>query len=293
MTEIQLSPSEQLLYTTVRIEARNGGKTSTGTGFLFRFLDDGDLHVPAIVTNRHVVKGSATGSFQVNVADASGAPSLGDHITVNLDKFGQRWIGHPDPDVDLCIMPIAPVIEGAKAQGKTLFYRMLHKDLLLDAAGLAELMAIEDVVMVGYPSGIWDDANNRPIVRRGITATAPSVEYRGRAEFMIDAACFPGSSGSPVYLFNQGFVPTRTATKVGNRVALLGILYAGPQFTAEGEIEVRDIPTVARPVAVSRIPINLGICIKARRLMDFEPILEDIVAKERLPAGSTSDSSAA
>lgn len=52
--------------------------------------------------------------------------------------------------------------------------------------------------MVGYPDGIWDEFNNQPIVRRGITATHPKNDFNGKGEFLIDAVCFPGSSGSPV-----------------------------------------------------------------------------------------------
>ncbi len=44
--------------------------------------------------------------------------------------------------------------------------------------------------MIGYPNGIWDEANNMPIIRRGITATHPNFNYNGKPEFMIDAACF-------------------------------------------------------------------------------------------------------
>ena len=48
--------SEQLLHTTIRIEASlASGGCSVGTGFFFKFCDDGKTYVPAIVTNRHVV----------------------------------------------------------------------------------------------------------------------------------------------------------------------------------------------------------------------------------------------
>jgi len=57
--------------------------------------------------------------------------------------------------------------------------------------------------MVGYPIGLWDEKNNYPIFRKGITATHPANDYNGKSEFMIDAACFPGSSGSPVYIIDE------------------------------------------------------------------------------------------
>jgi hypothetical protein len=59
------------------------------------------------------------------------------------------------------------------------------------------------------------------------------------------------------------------------RVLLLGVLYAGPQHVAEGEIGKIEVPELAeRVVALSRIPNNLGYVIRAEKLNDFEPILK-------------------
>jgi hypothetical protein len=57
---------------------------------------------------------------------------------------------------------------------------------------------------------------------------------------------------------------------IGSRVKLLGILYAGPQCTITGELEIVNVPTQQRPMAVSQIPINLGIVIQSQKLLDFD-----------------------
>jgi hypothetical protein len=117
-----------------------------------------------------------------------------------------------------------------------------------------------------------------PIFRKGITATHPNLNYEGRDEFLIDAACFPGSSGSPVFLYNMGsYADRQGGTVIGTRIALLGILYAGPQFTVKGEIVVSPIPTQMKPVPISRIPTNLGIVIKAKQILEFKPIIEKML----------------
>lgn len=59
--ESNLTITEQLMYSTIRIECDLGGAISTGTGFLFRFLEENDKFIPAIVTNKHVVKGAVNG----------------------------------------------------------------------------------------------------------------------------------------------------------------------------------------------------------------------------------------
>ena len=273
----QLSASEQLAYSTVRIEARlAAGGTSVGTGFFYRFLEDGDMHVPALVTNKHVVDGAVDVTFFAHES-AGGAPHPSSNIAVTLPCVG-NWIPHPDPDVDLTILPIAPLIEAAGVQGKVLFYVALDHSLVPSVPDMSNLTAVEDVLMVGYPIGIWDSTNNMPVFRQGITATHPGKDYEGRTEFMIDAACFPGSSGSPVFLFNMGSYPSKDGgIVVGSRVKLLGALYAGPQFTAKGEIAVENIPTAQKLTSSSRIPVNLGLVVKAQRIRDFDPLLEALL----------------
>lgn len=280
---MELSISEQLCYCTVRIEAefKNGSK-GTGTGFFFKFLEDVNSHVPVIVTNKHMVADSVTGLFRLTLKDANGKPINASHQIIKLDNFEKHWIFHPDPSVDLAVMPIATLLQAAESQGKSFFYKTFNKDIVVDVATISELSAIEEIIMIGYPVGIWDSANNMPIVRKGITATRPDLDYEGRKEFMIDAACFPGSSGSPVLLFNLGGYTTKTGnTRLGGaRIKLLGVLYAGPQFTVEGKLEIIPIPTKAALIAVSQIPTNLGLVIKAERILEFERVLEE-VSKEK------------
>jgi hypothetical protein len=270
-----------LTYSTVRIECRlAGGALSTGTGFFFRFLNNETTHVPAIVTNKHVVEGAVEGAFKMHEAGDDGSPHPKDNLDVRLDRFAGRWIPHPDPKVDLCILPAAPILREADSLRKKVFLISLDPSLVPTPEQLNDLTAVEDILMIGYPNGIWDSANNMPIVRRGITATHPAKDYDGHAEFMIDAACFPGSSGSPVVLFNQGSYPMRGGgIAMGTRVKLLGVLYAGPQHPAKGDIAIEKIPTGERPVAISRIPNNLGLVIRSERATDFEKILEALKAQ--------------
>lgn len=265
--------SEQLTYCTTRIECRMAdGSIGTGTGFFYAMLRTPENNVPVIVTNKHVVAGAVEGRFWLTQKDVNGDPLVGQHLTLALSNFESLWLGHPDPNVDLCVMPIGPLLQKAADGGTTFFFGTLDDSLIPSIADLDELGALEEIVMVGYPNGIWDSRNNQPILRRGVTATHPNIDYEGRAEFLIDAACFPGSSGSPVLLLNQGGWTTRNGGTVmgGTRVKLLGVLYAGPQHTTSGEVVVVTIPTQQKAVAVTTIPNNLGFVIKASRLKELE-----------------------
>ena len=93
---------------------------------------------------------------------------------------------------------------------------------------------------------------------------------------MIDAACFPGSSGSPVFIFNEGGYRDKKGTMHlgASRLLLLGVLYAGPQYTVEGEIKIINMPVSQKPIAISTIPNNLGLVLKVERILELEELFK-------------------
>jgi hypothetical protein len=278
MSKSNLSASEMLAYSTVRIECEFDNGSGTGTGFFFQFLNDPETgtHIPVVITNKHVVTGAKKGRLIISKKDANGNPNDNDHFQVFFENFESLWRMHPLDDVDLCAMPIGPFLNEADKKGDNLFYIPLDKSLIPSQEQLNDLDALEEILMIGYPNGIWDETNNQPIFRKGVTATHPSKNYGGKQELMIDAACFPGSSGSPVFIFNNGgYVDKKGNTRMGStRIILLGALYAGPQHTAKGEIIIENVPVNQKPVPISRIPNNLGIVIKSERILELEKLFE-------------------
>ena len=91
---------------------------------------------------------------------------------------------------------------------------------------------------------------------------------------MIDAACFPGSSGSPVFILNEGGYRDKNGnTYLGStRLLFMGTLYAGPQHTATGEVKIIDVPSVQKQTTISLIPNNLGLVIKSSRVRELEQL---------------------
>lgn len=276
-----LSIYEQLAFCTARIETEDfSGNSYSGTGFFFT-LNIKDQNVPLLVTNKHVVRGMKKGKFLCTVADENGNPDYANHFVFNVEnEFERMWTFHPQDDVDLCALAIAPLVRAASNQGKNLFYRTLEESFIPNSATLKDLDAVEEVVMIGYPNGLWDQVNNMPIIRRGITATNVTLDYNGKKEFLIDAACFPGSSGSPVLICNVGGYTSKFGSLNWgkSRVFLLGILYAGPQMRVTGDLQLITVPEYQqKTVSVSQIPNNLGFIIKAERLLEFKLLFEKLV----------------
>ena len=270
-----MTASDQLLHTTILIKCvGQSGENSSGTGFMFSFFKQGDTTFPALITNRHVIEGAAKGILKFTLAKSDGTPDIGKSIEFTLDNFSALWIRHPNPLVDLAIFPLGDALTSLRTQGFNLYTVFTDQSFVPTDDVLKALTPLEDVLIVGYPDGVSDTVNNIPIFRRGITATPANIAFNGSREFLVDAAIFPGSSGSPTFIFNQGSYPTRDGgLQIGSRLILIGVVYAVASYTSNGDIVIVPAPTQAKAFSVTQIPINLGKCINAQRILDFEPLL--------------------
>jgi hypothetical protein len=194
--------TEQMMYCTARIVGLNASGTAfkTGTGFFYQFpvAASDNRNIPILVTNKHVIEGVVQVEFVIHT-NSSGGPKPDGKTGVR--SLFSDWVPHPNPRVDLCALPVGGVVNEAKG-----FFRSLDPSIVPSEAQLEQLSAVEDILMVGYPNGLWDAVNNCPLIRRGITASHPAVDFDvdGVATTVVDIACFPGSSGSPVILHNHG-----------------------------------------------------------------------------------------
>lgn len=272
------SPAEQLFFTTVRMETETDKEHGAGTGFFFNYAE-GESQYPFVVSNKHVVLDAKRGSLLFTVRDGD-QPKIGERFTVTLENFGSRWFGHPDMNVDIAVMPLAPVVNDVQEKvGKQLYFKSVGSELIPDEAAMQQLDAIEQVLFVGYPNALYDEVNLTPIARVGVTATPLALDYGGRKVFLIDASVFPGSSGSPVFILNTGsYSPKGGGLVVGSRLLFLGVLASVFVRIEEGKFEIVDIPTAKVPVVTVEHMIDLGLVYKAEVVVDT---IRQFLAKNR------------
>lgn len=284
---MKMSCAENLMHTTVKITllSEDYQEIGSATGFFFDFCkvtgEDGhSLTIPTIVSNRHVFQGAKCVKLSFTRENAEHLPIYGKMNHYLLDEsILKTVVFHPDDAVDLAVLPIAGILLGCTQQGEPVFYRALETSLIPTENEWKELNAIEDIIMVGYPKGLWDEVNNLPLFRRGITATHPAFDFQGKKEFLMDMACFRGSSGSPIVQLHEGAYsdPRRNGLVLGSKIKLLGIQYSSPVFSELGKLFPVPVQSADFEIApVMQNFINIGYAIKSTELLAFENYFKNL-----------------
>lgn len=274
--------ANQLLYVTARIESfLPGGQVSVGTGFIFTFAFGQNTKVPALVTNKHVI-GDAN-RIRINFCFEAPDNQNGRHLTTwTLDGIQNHLIKHPDKAVDICLLLINPLLEAEVRAHSGIRYVSIGEESVATRDDLKQMLAIEDVMMIGYPDGLYDAANGSPLVRKGITATPLFLDFNGESNFVVDMACYNGSSGSPVFILTQGAYATKDGgISLGNRFSLLGVQFAAFLHSNTGTFKQVPAPTAVGLVPSVDTPNNLGIVVKAYRILELKPLIQTILDGER------------
>lgn len=263
------TPAEQLLFSTVLVETEGpeAGESRAGTAFMFSYENEEGVLV-TLVTNKHVVHGAKRGTFFFTKRRGD-QPAIGERYDLVFDNFENAWHGHSDPDVDIAVMPLSPVLERIKKESDVdIFIRSLSHEMIPSKEQIEQLDALEEVFFVGYPNAIYDTVNLMPVMRRGSTATPLQIDYEGQPTFLIDASVFPGSSGSPVMIYNLGGFSGKRGFTVGTRLMFLGILSQAAFLEEEGTIDFAAIPTKTGSVVRTRQMIDIGVVFKAKLIVE-------------------------
>jgi V8-like Glu-specific endopeptidase len=217
------NPGTQLLFTTVPLFIENNDASrSSATGFIYTANSKQEgASIPFLVTNYHVIKNAKR--ILIEVIEANNEkPNKESKLRVEVS--GDEFRHFIDKNNDLALLPIAPILNQFSNTGKQVFYRTIDSNMVPDEKKVNQLGAIEDVTFIGYPSGIYDAYNSTPLVRRGITASPIWNDFKGESCFLIDAGVYPGSSGSPVFIYNQGSYGSDLGLAIGTRLLFIGVI---------------------------------------------------------------------
>jgi hypothetical protein len=225
-----------------------------------------------------VIENSAIGILRFNTRSGNKV-NYGDIVTITLHNFNTLWI--KDPNEDLAILPIQPILNGAQVKNIQLYSINFSEDLMLTKKNENDFKGIEDVFMLGYPKGLLDTINNLPIVRRGITATPTFINYNGKDHILLDIPTFTGSSGSPVVQYIESGYGTKQGTFVvgQSRLFLIGIAVEEREYAAKGKTQKINGKTIE---TTTWLPFGIAEIIKAYRLFDFKPILKNQINSSEL-----------
>ena len=157
-----MANTNDLTRSTTRIKnTKANGDAFTGTGFFWRFSD---VHMDYwVVTNRHVVAGHKDLSLNLDVPPQ--APPNENVKFVSMTVANPTVIEHPNPEIDLAAIWLPPYIEAINKQiGAEPQAAFLGTHSIATASFMDDLSPVEPVLMVGYPNGLLDEANNLSLI---------------------------------------------------------------------------------------------------------------------------------
>jgi Trypsin-like peptidase domain len=282
-----LSNAEKILFNTIRLVDDSGKTPISGTGFIFAFFHSATREYPVIVTNRHVVEPMKSCTFLFHKQLTAIQPDYFGTLPVTISDVSSRRIPHKTQD--LAIIPIDTYINDLANKGTPPFRVAMTRSNVPNDDELNALNPIEEVLTVGYPSGLTDPLHNLPLFHSGHTATPPflpfptvvkdpehgDTSYQNDKTFAVDFTTWFGSSGSPVFIYNtRGFTDRSGAMHpLTQRIMLLGIVEGLVSMPVPGAITLNVVPNAIQGTQTVNIPANLGMCLSSSSILDFEQIL--------------------
>ncbi len=284
-----LPPSEFLSNTVIFIngycdtiiQGQSAKNTFSGTGFFMLFRIDSDS-VLCLVSNKHVVENICNAELIFTKANKDSLPLYENNESIELRDFNKKWIYSKEQD--LAVLPISSTLNAfEKKFGYRAYFNYLTEEIIPTKQKIETFQFLEELLMIGYPKGIYDIKNNIPVFRKGFTASPYKFNFNGMPVFLADLPDFEGSSGSPVFLFSEGsYSPTgnyfNEFHEVGLRVYLLGINMGA--YISEDNLPIYEtssgksieVPAFSK----SKTYLDLGIIIKAEALFEFKNLLKGI-----------------
>ena len=239
------------------------GRQIQGTGFFYDELAPEDPNTKGfywreveatwIVTNRHVLLPKVEGNeiipdtITFHVRKVVGQGIVWEPVILDVTEIKKRLKLHTDSEVDVAILRVDDLLRERMKPGNIyMTLSSVSEEDLPENKNISAEVA-DDVVIIGYPKGFYDEKNIFPIVKSGIIATRWGMNFNDMPVFLIDAKLFPGSSGSIVVtkpissIVAEGPMKDERETQF----AFLGV-YSGEPFRQQEPIDLDDITIIRK-----------------------------------------------
>ena len=193
---------------------------------------------------------------------------VGNKKSMLIKNFDNIWFYPENSTLDIAITPIADLLNSTSDNNHRYFFRTIEQSIIPSSEQLLKFDALENIVFIGYPNGLWDSVNNLPIIRTGTSASPVYIDYENEPLFLIDASVFPGSSGSPVFIYQRGVLFDKKGNiSTANNIYFLGVLSA--VYNASETIPLDFINKSVTPVLNIHEKIDIGVVYKSSVVLDL------------------------
>ena len=153
-----------------------------------------------LVSNRHVFysdeKFPDSIIFNLRMEDTIKKKDVWYPITVYKDFLKTNLKLHPNRKIDVASILINDLWKQIKAPNVYRVFPVNQPDTALINLENPEIG--DDILIVGYPKGYYDEYNLIPVMKSGIISSFYRLDFNNLPCFLIDSRLFHGSSGSIV-----------------------------------------------------------------------------------------------
>lgn len=239
----------------------NNEKIGKASGFMVS-LDDKTY----LITNKHVIENIQEITIWLHLVDDADEP-LDGHYEHTFRLTKENLFLHPNKNVDLCgiYIDLQNIMNSGKSQGFNIKICSIPEILICKDHSFPP---VQEILMIGYLPGLFDDNNYLPVIRKGITATPINRNFKGNQEFLIDCGCYPGYSGSPIIVLEKqhGFHNLHENKFYKNAYyMLIGIQFNSPIGSDNQLLDTNDEPILTR--------YHLGTVIKSKEIFTIKEVI--------------------
>ena len=175
-------------------------------------------------------------------------------ITISGTDLLNRCKFHKSNEVDVAVINVLELLRNnmpkSRKEGEGIMSYEAVSEKIFPGTDKISVGVGDEVLVIGYPRGYYDNFSKFPIVKSGIIASKWGMPFNGHPYFLIDAKLFPGSSGSLVISRPTNFIIKNGEMYLHRppdqkAFAFLGV-FSGEPFTYSHPIETENFTIISK-----------------------------------------------